>query len=154
LQRPIRKLTARSIRAISPQSWARAFHLTRPFIPKSWHAAQMGNKVHKFAELLECSRNELYLTLVSHWNKPASLVRGACEPRTLLTDLMETSGSRPFEECMMYWDLLTYLPGDILAKVDRAAMAVSLETRVPLLDHRVVEFAWSLPLQMRVRHGE
>jgi len=154
LQRPIRKLTARSIRAIPPHSWARAFNLARPFIPKGWQAAQMGNKVHKFAELLECSRNELYLTLVSHWNNPASVVRGACEPRTVLTDLMESSGSRPFEECMMYWDLLTYLPGDILAKVDRAAMAVSLETRVPLLDHRVVEFAWSLPLQMRVRRGE
>jgi asparagine synthase (glutamine-hydrolysing) len=113
----------------------------------------MGDKLHKFAELIDCSRDELYRTLVSHWSAPAQIVIGACEPRTLLTDLMAASGDRSFEECMMYWDMMTYLPGDILVKVDRAAMATSLETRVPMLDHRVVEFAWSLPLKMRVRSG-
>jgi len=154
LQRPVRKLTARSIRALSPDTWARLFRYAKAFVPPRWQAAQMGDKLHKFAELIDCSRAELYRTLVSHWPAPAQVVTGAVEPRTLLTDLMADSGDRAFEECMMYWDLMTYLPGDILVKVDRAAMAVSLETRVPMLDHRVIEFAWSLPLKMRVRAGE
>jgi len=153
-QRPIRELTARTIRAVSPQAWSRLFALARPLVPRRWQAAQMGDKLHKFAELIDCSRDELYRTLVSHWAAPAQVVIGATEPRTLLTDLMAESGERGFEECMMYWDMMTYLPSDILVKVDRAAMAVSLETRVPMLDHRVVEFAWSLPLNMRVRAGE
>jgi asparagine synthase (glutamine-hydrolysing) len=67
---------------------------------------------------------------------------------------MDSCRLEHFEEAMMLWDLMTYLPGDILVKVDRAAMAVSLETRVPMLDHRVIEFAWRLPLDMRVRNGE
>jgi asparagine synthase (glutamine-hydrolysing) len=154
LQRPVRKLTARCIHALSPDTWARLFRYARPVVPRRWQGAQMGDKLHKFANLLDCSRTELYRTLVSHWPAPAEVVTGSVEPRTLLTDLMEDSGDRSFEECMMYWDLMTYLPGDILVKVDRAAMAVSLETRVPMLDHRVVEFAWSLPLKMRVRAGE
>jgi asparagine synthase (glutamine-hydrolysing) len=153
-QRPVRKLTARSIRALSPDAWSRLFNCVKPLVPRRWQASHMGDKLHKFAHLIDCSREELYRTLVSHWPAPAQIVLGATEPGTLLTDLMAESGNRRFEECMMYWDLMTYLPGDILVKVDRAAMAVSLETRVPMLDHRVVEFAWSLPLKMRVRDGE
>jgi asparagine synthase (glutamine-hydrolysing) len=130
------------------------FGYAKPVLPRRWHAAQMGDKLHKFADLLDCSQSELYRTLISHWPAPAEVVIGAIEPRTVLTDLMADSGNRSFEECMMYWDLMTYLPGDILVKVDRAAMAVSLETRVPMLDHRVVEFAWSLPLEMRLQRGQ
>src|SRR5947207_4407942 len=151
-QRPMRKLTARSIRAISPEAWSGLFTYLRPVVPRRWQAAHMGDKLHKFADLIDCSREELYRTLVSHWPAPAQVVLGATEPGTPLTELMAESGSRSFEESMMYWDMMTYLPGDILVKVDRAAMAVSLETRVPMLDHRVIEFAWSLPLGMKV-HG-
>jgi asparagine synthase (glutamine-hydrolysing) len=153
-QRPIRKLTARSIRALSPETWTRVYGYAKPLVPSRWQAVHMGDKLHKLADLMDCSRRELYQTLVSHWPAPTELVIGAVEPPTVLTDLMADAGSRAFVECMMYWDLMTYMPGDILVKVDRAAMAVSLETRVPMLDHRVIEFAWSLPLRMRVRAGE
>jgi asparagine synthase (glutamine-hydrolysing) len=153
-QRPVRKLTARAIRAVSPENWSRLFTYGRALLPAHYRAAQMGDKLHKFADLIDCSQSGLYYTLVSHWPAPAEVVIGGREPRTLLTDLMASSTGRTFEERMMFWDLLTYLPGDILVKVDRAAMAVSLETRVPMLDHRVMQFAWSLPLAMRVRGGE
>jgi asparagine synthase (glutamine-hydrolysing) len=154
LQRPLRRLTSRTLRALSPEEWSRLFGYVNFLAPRSWQAAHMGNKLHKLADLIDCSRSELYLSLVSHWPAPQRVVIGAAEPRTPLSDLMIESNDRGFEQCMMYWDLMTYLPNDILVKVDRAAMAVSLETRVPLLDHRVIEFAWSLPLEMRIRRGE
>lgn len=154
VQGPVRRLTARSIRALSPAAWSWLFNCVKPLVPGRWQASHMGDKLHKFADLMACSREELYRGLVSHWPAPGRTVLGASEPVTPLTELMAEPGNRSFEECMMYWDLMTYLPGDILVKVDRAAMAVSLETRVPMLDHRVVEFAWSLPLRMRVRDGE
>ena len=76
------------------------------------------------------------------------------EPETILTDKNQWAALPDFVLRMMYLDLVTYLPDDILVKVDRAAMGVSLETRVPFLDHRVVEFAWRLPLSLKIRHGK
>jgi asparagine synthase (glutamine-hydrolysing) len=75
------------------------------------------------------------------------------EPRTLLSDPAWRAELRDLSEQIMYLDTVTYLPDDILTKVDRASMAVALEARVPLLDHRVVEFAWRLPLSMKLRDG-
>jgi len=82
------------------------------------------------------------------------VVIGASEPDTVLTDRRDCSGIPGIEQYMMYVDAVSYLPDDILVKVDRAAMGVSLETRVPFLDHRVIELAWRLPLSMRIRNGE
>jgi asparagine synthase (glutamine-hydrolysing) len=91
--------------------------------------------------------------MVSHWKDPASLVIGAEEPPTVLTDARQWLPLEAFESRMMYVDSLSYLPDDILVKVDRASMGVSLEARVPFLDHRVVEFSWRLPLALNVRNG-
>jgi asparagine synthase (glutamine-hydrolysing) len=97
----------------------------------------------------------MYRALAAHWNEPESLVVGAGEPITRLTDPAERLDlGGGFTNTMMYLDLVTYLPDDILTKVDRASMAVGLEARVPLLDHRVVEFAWQVPGGMKIRNGQ
>ncbi len=95
-----------------------------------------------------------YRNLTSHWQDPTSVVLNSREPPTLLSRREDWPEADEFAHWMMAMDTQTYLPDDILTKVDRAAMANSLETRVPFLDHRVVEFAWRLPLHMKIRGGE
>jgi asparagine synthase (glutamine-hydrolysing) len=123
-------------------------------VPAGLRYSEPGVKLHKLAEILSArTPEEIYWGLVSHWKEPANLVRGAKEPPTVLTDRQGWPDVGDFEHRMMYFDTVSYLPDDILAKVDRAAMGVSLETRVPFLDHRLVEFAWRLPLGFKVRDG-
>lgn len=105
-------------------------------------------KVGKMGELLgSSSEGEFYRRFVSYWSDPARVVKGGVE----LPSPFQDSHTGSLFESMMKLDTMTYLPDDILVKVDRAAMAVSLETRVPLIDHRVYEFAWSLPFNYKVR---
>jgi asparagine synthase (glutamine-hydrolysing) len=146
LPRPLRQLAAGLVTAVPPAAWDKLGGL----LPMS----RVGDKLHKGAALLgSCSVADLYRGMVSHWTDPASVVLGATEPATVLTELAPALPGLCDVERMMALDMLSYLPDDILAKVDRAAMGVSLETRVPFLDHRVVEFAWSLPLSYKLRGG-
>jgi len=92
--------------------------------------------------------------LISHWDNPESLVLNSVEPKGVVWDTKVRDLVPDFIDRMRYLDLLTYLPDDILTKVDRASMAASLEARVPLLDHRVVEFSWRLPMHFKVRDGQ
>lgn len=113
-----------------------------------------GDKLHKAADLL-CAKTqlELYHLSISLFSNPAQLVLNSIEPKTAFS-IPTRSGKVEGKENMMHLDMLTYLPDDILTKVDRAAMGVSLETRVPFLDHRVVEFAWKLPNEYKFRNGK
>jgi len=95
----------------------------------------------------------LYVNLVSYWNDPLDVVLGTAEPRTAVTDRAQHAALPNLAQEMMYLDAVTYLPDDILAKIDRASMGVSLEARVPLLDHRILEFAWRLPPELKIRNG-
>jgi asparagine synthase (glutamine-hydrolysing) len=152
---PLRAALAGALTMLPPAAWNSAFSGLARFLPAGWRYANPGDKLHKLAEILAVrSPEEIYLGLVSHWKRPAEVVLGAHEPATILTDPKQWADLPDFESRMMYLDQMTYLPDDILTKVDRAAMGVSLETRVPMLDHRVVEFAWSLPLSMKIRHGQ
>lgn len=152
---PLRAALAGALTALPPSAWNSVFRALARFLPVGWRYANPGDKLHKLAEILAVrTPEEIYLGLVSHWKQPAEMVSGAHEPLTVLTDPAQWAGLSDFEQRMMYLDQMTYLPDDILAKVDRAAMGTSLETRVPFLDHRVVKFAWSLPLSMKIRHGQ
>ena len=97
--------------------------------------------------------DELYRAFVSNWEHPESIVRFATEPNIIGNLYNEELSGLSFVERMMYFDACVYLPEDILVKVDRSAMSVSLETRVPFLDHRVVDLAWRMPLNLKIRDG-
>ena len=116
------------------------------------HAPRLGHRVERLSRMVAASSLErLYEPLVSQWLSPGSIVRGAAEAPTAFGIAAPPGASRIERE--MLSDLATYLPDDILVKVDRAAMAVSLETRAPFLDHRVVELAWRLPMSQKLRGG-
>lgn len=154
---PGRRLLQGLLTSRSPEQWDRLYARVEPALPESLRLRLPGNKAHKMAALLPLSTpQEVYRSLVSHWKDPAAFVIGANEPLTNVTDpaMQLDSNAASFPEKMMYLDLVSYLPDDILTKVDRASMGVGLEARVPLLDHRVVEFAWSLPHSLKVRGGD
>lgn len=149
-----RRLAARGLTAVSPERWNALLGPLQGLLPSSLRHANLGDKLHKGAGVLASgSVDALYLGLVSHWDDPASVVIGGTEPPTLLTGNAPTLAELDDIQRMMLLDTLTYLPDDILVKVDRAAMGVSLEGRVPFLDHRVVEFAWRLPRRMKLHEG-
>lgn len=152
---PARRAAAAALRAVAPATWDRWFQRIGPLLPRRWQLATPGDKAQKLADVLTLSSGQAYfLNLASQWQDPARVVLGAQEPPTLLTTPDAWPPTDNLAQWMMAMDAQTYLPDDILVKVDRAAMANSLETRVPMLDHRVVELAWRLPLQQKIRHGQ
>jgi asparagine synthase (glutamine-hydrolysing) len=149
--RSLRNLAASGVRALSPATWT----AIGAIIPEQHRPAQFGDKMHKLARLLggEAEASAFYRQVTSLWVDPDAIVKGAVEPPGLLGDGRIKTLVPDFIERMQYLDTLTYLPDDILTKVDRASMAVSLEARVPILDHRVVAFSWSLPPAWKAHNG-
>lgn len=141
----------RMMTALSPAVWDRIGKL----LPRGLQQPTLGDRIHKLASVIDVDGpDELYRRLVSQHRNPGSLIVGA-EEAPIWADAEAAAFDRSdFTERMMFQDLVGYLTDDILTKLDRAAMAVSLETRVPLLDHHLVEFAWRLPLTMKIRDGQ
>ncbi len=155
LPRPLRVVLAAAMQALPPNAWDSVFMRLGDLLPRSLRQRNPGDKLHKLSEIIASrGKDEVYLNLVSHWKKPDGLVKGGVEPLSLVTDHSCGASLQRFESSMMYLDTVTYLPDDILTKVDRATMGVSLESRMPMLDHRLVEFAWHLPLAMKIRNGQ
>jgi asparagine synthase (glutamine-hydrolysing) len=124
-------------------------------LPERAKVPELSNKLDKLACAMKASNGtNFYKDLVSHWKNPESVVRDGVEPPTLLDRVHEQPDLSGLREQMLYLDMMTYLPDDILTKVDRASMAVSLEARVPLLDHRVVDFTWRVPTEYKYRDGQ
>jgi len=148
-----RTAMAALIRRLPPDAWARLFALPERVAPARLQLPAFGDRLHKVAGLLsERSLMSHYRQMVSIWPARERLVLGSRELPTRLMSADEFAELTGISR-MMALDTVTYLPDDILVKVDRASMGVSLESRVPLLDHRVVEFAWRLPFDFKVRAG-
>lgn len=147
----MKRMTAGMLTALPPRVLNT---LGARLLPKRLRHIPVGDKLHKLAEVIAAPGMEtLYLNLMSHWKMPQDIVIGGKEPITAITDTASWPRVSDFTHRMMHLDMETYLPGDILTKVDRAAMGVSLEGRIPLLDTDIIEFAWRIPLHMKVRGG-
>lgn len=150
-----RRAIAGALRAVTPDAWDRLMERAKPLLPQKWHLARAGEKAHKLSEVLTLTSGQQFLlSLASCWKNPTDVVADAREPATVLTDPAAWPRIDDLAQWMMAMDAQSYLPDDILVKVDRSAMANSLETRVPMLDHRVVEFALRTPLHLKIRDGQ
>lgn len=146
---PIRHVVGRLLVSISPQMW----DCVVGKIPGFKQYQNVGDKIHKGAAVVSSKTiYELYLGLVSHWPKPELLVISGKEPASNLAEVWSYLTELDEIQRMMVLDSLSYLPDDILTKVDRAAMGVGLETRVPFLDSRIFEFAWKLPQKYKLKN--
>ncbi len=155
LPAPARLMVTKVLKSFAPETWDRLFELVRPFLSRRLYLENPGEKARKLAGVLCVADKKVFFQqLASHWNDPAGIVINAHEPQTLLTDSATWPMVDSFEHWMMAIDTQTFLADDILVKVDRAAMANGLETRVPMLDHRIVELAWKMPLDLKIHNGQ
>jgi asparagine synthase (glutamine-hydrolysing) len=149
----LRRVSASGLTSVSPRAWNRMRDTLRPVFPVAGRTRLLGEKMHKLGDLLRAESTQgMYRSLLSAWQDPQNLVVGGVaggHPDGAL----DRDTQLALMERMMLADQTSYLPDDLLAKVDRASMAVSLEARVPILDHRVVEFSWTLPRKFKVRNG-
>jgi asparagine synthase (glutamine-hydrolysing) len=146
MPRFLRRTTVLALHAFSPKGWDRALGLLSP----KFSARRFGDRLHKLADLLEVPETSLYHRITGLWPEPSAIVPGGVEvDEPAMPDARLSALER-----LQYNDVVTYLPEDILAKTDRASMAVGLEVRVPLLDHRVVEFASRLERRLKLRKGK
>jgi asparagine synthase (glutamine-hydrolysing) len=149
-----RKVTSAALNSISPRSWDNLFERTQGIQPVRIRQRNPGDKLVKLADaVLADSPEAMYSVLVSAWKDSEAVVLNGTGTTATLMDRSLAYNSCSITEQMLFLDTVTYLPDDILVKVDRSSMSVGLEAREPLLDHRLVEFAWSLPLNMKLRNG-
>jgi asparagine synthase (glutamine-hydrolysing) len=144
---PVRRLASRGVARLPAGVWGRVFGVGT--------ASRLKHGARAAADYLAArDRFALYYRIASTWSDPSALALETTEPVPPVAVAALREGFDHFTDEMTFLDLVSYLPDDILVKVDRASMAVSLEGRMPFLDHRVVELAWRLPLRLKVRDGQ
>lgn len=153
IPKPLRKIVAELLTVPKPDTWDSLYKLSQ-FNQKNGMESQklIGLKVQKLAGLLKQENIlEAYNYLLSYWNRPEDILRcnNPIDPQTHQEEILQNTC---FINKAMYLDQIGYLEGDNLTKVDRASMSVSLETRLPLLSHELVELAWRIPVTMKYRH--
>jgi len=155
LPRPLRRAAAGALRRLSPAAWDRLLTALQPALHGPLRGYAAGTKIHKLAEMVAWVEGpeHLHRLLTSHWNGHERVSHDSFEPATSFADPKAWAELKSAADRLMYLDQVTYLPDDILTKVDRASMAASLESRAPFLDHGVVEFAWSIPSSWKLREG-
>jgi asparagine synthase (glutamine-hydrolysing) len=152
---PVKNLISGGVHALSESQWTQVFNTLGPVLPATLRKNLFGERLHSVARTWKFSNPQaLYHYRSSHWKDPAQLVINSREPVTAQTDPQQWLKNADFIAWMQAMDSMSYLVDDILVKVDRASMGVGLEARVPLLDHRVYETAWRLPLAMKVKGGQ
>lgn len=148
----LRRASSAALHALPAEAWSALLAPVAPLLPRELREGDRADRVRKLASVFGArTDDDVYRQIVSFWPDGSSPALDALEPVTAFSEPLPVL--RDFEGRMMLLDLRTYLADDILVKVDRAAMAVSLETRVPLLDHRIVEFALRIPLYQKMRNG-
>jgi asparagine synthase (glutamine-hydrolysing) len=148
---PVRSAGGRLLAGVPASGWNRTLALARPLLPRVMRQPHAGQRIQKLGRVLTATDPDaLYFELVSHWS---NIVIGSVPSPATVDDRTQQPPLDDPVERMMFFDQISYLPDDILAKVDRASMAASLEAREPLLDYRLIELAWTLPLSMKVRDG-
>ena len=152
---PLRLLGQKFLTCVSLNTWERMFKILRPLLPKTFQGRIPGDSIYKGAEILSAtSPHQLYRFLISQFKDPCLCGNGLTEPPEYFSQGQRHVEIDDLTKWMMFTDLVTYHPDDILVKVDRASMGIGLETRVPLIDHRVVEFAATLPSGLLYRDGK
>lgn len=148
----VRRAAAAALTAVPPGAWDRLLG-GRRWLPDVARQTLLGEKVHKFARILPAAPEDVYVALMSMWDQPELLLVGRSRARTPLIDALASMPDADLVDRLLWADSVTYLPDDLLTKVDRTSMSVSLETRLPLLDHRLFEHAWRLPNSLKIRRG-
>ena len=147
----LRKILAYAVKLISQKNWNKLFKL----LPGLNQHINYGHKIHKGAKALEANKlSDLYYILISHWQNPTEVVTNSKESQTFLSEFKPELLNFNNHQKMMMLDLITFLPNSILVKVDRASMSSSLETRVPFLDHKLIEHSWRIPHSLKFRNGK
>jgi asparagine synthase (glutamine-hydrolysing) len=149
-----RRLASGVLGSVSPSTWGRAYRGVAAVLPGMDAHRLPEQKIRKVTDMLGVrSEAEMYRSLMSVWQQPERLLKSPCSATDRAMAIIDGGGPRSLLDRMMLADQTTYLPDDLLTKVDRASMAVSLEVRVPLLDHRIVEMAWRTPAEAKIRNG-